>query len=369
MRMPSKRVRKGKTHWVGQVSRRNFRREKLFKTKTEATQWESEVKTLLRGSIPEEDIKRLLDEGLSPKAVSDVWEREQTPTVSLHEWATAYLDHVRENVSAKTYKDKLRILRRFLNWHGKPGQPVQGLSTATAHRFLMSYARSKSHNTANVYRTHLGAAWNWAMKYQMCPAPNPFQVVDKFSHEKSHHYMPPMEDFLKVVDLSEGQDKALLWTYYYTGARRKELFNLIWEDIDLERGRLRLYTRKRRGGLKEADWVGMTEALIGVLREQHERTGRSEWVFLNRYGKPFRSLSKFLGRLCEEAGVKPFGFHGIRALTATSLARENTPMVVIQQHLRHRSLQVTEDYIRGVPTTKPYLDVLDGGLSKRTKAA
>jgi integrase len=367
--MPSKRVRNGTIQWVGQVARRGLRKEKVFKTKTEAQKWENNLKALLEGSIPVEDIKRLLGAGLSPQAIPEAWERERTPTVSLIEWATAYLDHARETVSAKTYKDKRRILSRFLKWHGKPNSPIQGLNVATAHRFLMNRARALSHNTANVDRTHLATAWAWGMKYQMCPRPNPFQMVDKFSHEKAHHYMPPMEDFLKVVGCSEVQEKALLWTYYYTGARRKELFNLKWEDVDFEKGRLRLYTRKRRGGIREGDWVGMVVALIDIFSEQYKRTGHSEWVFLNRHGKPFKSLSKFLGRLCDEAGVKPFGFHGIRALTATSLARENTPMVVIQQHLRHRSLQVTEDYIRGVPTTKPYLEVLDGGMSRKTATA
>jgi hypothetical protein len=37
------------------------------------------------------------------------------------------------------------------------------------------------------------------------------------------------------------------------------------------------------------------------------------------YGKPFLKRLQFMRRLCDRAGVKRFGFHGIRHLTATTL--------------------------------------------------
>src|SRR5262249_10890395 len=67
--------------------------------------------------------------------------------------------------------------------------------------------------------------------------------------------------------------------------------------------------------------------------------------------------------LCRLASVKPFGCHAIRHLTASILAKNNTPMVAIQAILRHRKLATTERYVRGLEPVRPYLRVLEGGLS------
>ena len=265
-------------------------------------------------------------------------------------------------------------MRRFLRQHGKPQAAVESLTVSQAYDYLQKQAKRRSNNTANKDRTHLGAAWNWGMKYEKCPAPNPFLKVEKFHHDKEHHYMPALEDFLKVVEAAEGQDRVLLWTYFHTAGRRQEILNLKWEDVDFARQSIRLYSRKKKGGNREADWVDMTDDLTAILRE-HRESSVNEWVFV-RLNKGIGYLQPFLtGRdkwpkdLCRKAGVKPFGCHGIRALTATLLAQGNVPMVAIKQHLRHKNLFVTERYIRGIASIKPHLRVLEGGGSAGRKVA
>jgi len=72
-----------------------------------------------------------------------------------------------------------------------------------------------------------------------------------------------------------------------------------WEDVDFARQRIRLYTRKRKGGNLEADWVDMTDDLTAILRE-HRKSAANEWGFVR--------LNKVLGYL------EPFCvFRGIAA--------------------------------------------------------
>jgi integrase len=64
------------------------------------------------------------------------------------------------------------------------------------------------------------------------------------------------------------------------------------------------------------------------------------------YGKPFKYRLHFVQRLCDRAGVKPFGFHSIRHLTASTPYRLGYEVAVVQVILRHKSPSTTERYLR-----------------------
>src|SRR5262249_40569299 len=156
------------------------------------------------------------------------------------------------------------------------------------------------------------------------------------------------QDFWKVFEGAQGQDRVMLLAFLHTAARRGELYRLQWSDVDFDRQCIRLTTKKRQNGSLEADWIPMTDVLVSALLE-HRQSAVSEWVFTQtegrRQGRAYIENRGFPRELCLSAGVKPFGCHAIRHLTASILAKHNTPMVQIQEILRHRKLATTERYI------------------------
>src|SRR5262249_44036411 len=124
-------------------------------------------------------------------------------------------------------------------------------------------------------------------------------------------------------------------------------------------------TRKRKDGSLERDYIPMTEELCHALMI-HRQSAINDWVFIQTkgrcQGKPYVDNRDFPQALCRLAGVRPFGCHAIRHLTASILAKNNTPMVAIQEILRHRKLATTERYVRGLEPVRPYLRVLEGRL-------
>ena len=74
----------------------------------------------------------------------------------------------------------------------------------------------------------------------------------------------------------------------------------------------------------------------------------------------------FMSRLCDKSGVKRFGFHAIRHLSASILFKLGYELGVIQAILRHKSPGTTERYLRsiGLERVRDALEDLSQGKGK-----
>lgn len=217
---------------------------------------------------------------------------------------------------------------------------------------------------ANKDRKNLSAGWSWGRKYLpgFPTEQNPFMAVERFPEKRKPRYVPPEEDFWKVYTVSKGQDRIMLLSFLHLAARRGELFNLTWQDVDFSNSRVRLWTNKREGGNREADWLPMTSELRQALLEWWQQrlkqtTPDKEHVFVcldqspannEYYGLPFRSRQHLMKRLCKRAKATAFGFHAIRHLTASILYRKGYSSAHIQAVLRHRNPNTTTRYLRSL---------------------
>jgi len=181
-------------------------------------------------------------------------------------WSDEYLDFSKERFVRKTYKGKkaaFGLLIKELN----PHIPVFELSPSTCIDFLRRQSKKRSGYAANKDRKNLATGWEWGNKFLegFPQTNNPFRAVDKFPEIRTPRYVPPEEDFWKVYNIAQGQDKVILLTALNLAARRGEIFNLTWDDVDFGSNQVRLWTRKRVGGHKEPDWLPMMTELRNAL--------------------------------------------------------------------------------------------------------
>ncbi len=351
--MPHKHVVKGKWtgKWMGQVKWNGIRDRKLFPTKAGAVAWEV-------------DKKRKANE---PSIQTEP--RTKIVTVSLIDWANKYLDYA-VMYSPKTYSEKKNIFRRLKQAFGEEAS-VESITPGKALDYLQEQFRARSGHAANKERKNLITAWKHGVDFiEGFPNRNPFKIAPKLSQDAHPRYVPSWEDFCSVVDVAEGQDKIMLIVFLHTAARRGELYRLKWSDVDFDNRTISLTTRKRKSRSLEPDELDMGDELFDALRD-HRQTAMNEWVFVQRvgrhHGKPYVENRGFPQELCDKAGVKPFGCHGIRHLSASILAKHNVAMVDIQGHLRHQKLATTEGYVHRQGAGRSYLKVLEGGfLGKRS---
>lgn len=159
--------------------------------------------------------------------------------------------------------------------------------------------------------------------------------------------------------------KALLFVMYSGGLRISEVQALRWNDIDFDRGIIRIKSGK---GFKDRI------TLLGkVAREILERYrgvyGMGDFVFegvsKGRYSA--RSINNIIKRAAKKAGIrKNISAHTLRHSFATHLLEHGTDLRYIQALLGHESSRTTERYThvttRGFDKLRSPLDNLDSGI-------
>ena len=158
--------------------------------------------------------------------------------------------------------------------------------------------------------------------------------------------------------LREAKDSGVFELYYLelaTGLRRGELLGLKWEDIDLERGDLRVRRQIARinGEVVEAPLktknayrtLPLAEDTIGVLEAQRKKTGDSPWVFPSPTGGPISpdSVLHMLHRVLKRAGLPRVRFHDLRHTFATLALQNGVDIKTVSGMLGHFSAGFTLD--------------------------
>ena len=270
-------------------------------------------------------------------------------------WGEAYLDHVGRTMSRITLTEKQTVMQALFGYCREAGLTgVEDLTRSTWTLFLTKVASERGPRRANVYRKNLLAAWNWAVDSGFPGFPQahcPLERIRPFPVEAGVRYVPPEEDVIKVLQQAHGQDLVMLLTYYYTGARRGEVFRLLWSDVNFDSGSIRLVDHKGRDGSSRARWVPMHPELAKALRWwQAVRPCVVDNVFMQEHcdgmlGEPFQQRSKLMPRLCRKAGVKPFGFHALRH-KAAAITFTAGGLAVAQTLMGHSRATTTDIYVR-----------------------
>jgi integrase len=122
-----------------------------------------------------------------------------------------------------------------------------------------------------------------------------------------------------------------------TGMRRGELLRLVWTDVDLGRGHIKIANHKNG----DTRHVTITPTMRDLLRSLPRSLDRQAQVL-----PPIQPLvlTRSFARHCERVGIKDFTFHDLRHDVASQLAMAGVPIRTIAQVLGHRKLEMTLRY-------------------------
>lgn len=179
---------------------------------------------------------------------------------------------------------------------------------------------------------------------------------DGIETPKLGRYLPAVLSVEEVTAILESvdtrnaaglRDRAILEMLYGCGLRVSEAVRLRISDIFFEEGFVRIIGKGDKQRIVPLGEVA-AEAVLTYLREvPRSGGGETDFLFLNRNGKPLSRVSMFqlVKKQAMVAGIhKEISPHTFRHSFATHLIENGADLRVVQEMLGHESILTTEIY-------------------------
>ena len=180
---------------------------------------------------------------------------------------------------------------------------------------------------------------NELIKYN--PAEN--VKIEKFDNTRiSYLYDDEISRMFEYLESGKewANDVALIKLAFFTGLRKSELFNLTWDNVDIDNKRIFLYDTK--GGKNQA--IIITDNAVQVLLDIKDKCSDSILVFPSKLGGKRNDVKKLWSRIKKAANIRSdIRFHDIRHTFGT-LATATIPVKIVQKMMTHKDIKTTLRY-------------------------
>lgn len=298
---------------------------------------------------------------LAAAKVEALAEADTGETITIGQAVEQYIGSLASQ--GKPYARELRYTQRKLFTKGEryslnPEMALHDLLPVVLERLVL--ARRVEGNKAQTIKHELGllrAASRYAeglgFKGPKMPGKNPWRTpeVSKKTRYLSVDEYERVYNLLDPTKWTRRQDvRDLLVTLAYTGGRWSEVAGLTWEQVDLERGLIRLWGNKT----ERERLVPISEALKGVLEARSlGRTYPSGLVFPGPTGGVRTAATRAIGAAMDAAGlntpemVRRHGratVHSLRHTFASWLIQNGAELAEVSSVLGHASVTTTMRY-------------------------
>ena len=216
--------------------------------------------------------------------------------------------------------------------------------------------------TINRYLATLSHMFTMAVKEWRLVPTNPVRDITKKKERRGRvRFLSDSERNALLAACARSDWPALLTLVLLaisTGARRGELINLQWDDVDLrvreasldpQTGEVRaalghaIVRQTKNGETRVLPLVGKALEAPRALKLQGSA---SPWVFAQPSGLPgpYENFDGVWYAALEAAGIQDFRFHDLRHTTASYLAAQGASLLEIADTLGHKTLSMVKRY-------------------------
>jgi integrase len=256
-----------------------------------------------------------------------------------------FLERQRARQKPRSYLET----ERHLLVHAKAlhGLPVEGVDRRTIATRLADIEKSSGPAASNRVRASLSAYFTWLAREGYLDA-NPVSFTNRAVENGARHHVPSDADLRAIwLALDDDDYGTILKLMMLTGARRDEIGNLRWSEVDLDDAVITLPPARTKN--KREHLIPLSKPALAILKVQPRRnvpdgTPRDH-VFGRGVGRGFQGWSKSKAELDARVtkahhgkAPKDWTLHDFRRSLSTSLhERFGVPPHVVETILGHVS--------------------------------
>lgn len=193
----------------------------------------------------------------------------------------------------------------------------------------------------------LKALFNRCIEWGKFAGENPVRGVKRFQETRGRLRFLSEEEEQRLLDASDEPLRTMLLLGTQAGLRiQAEVLSLRWSSIDLDHARLHVEEAYAKN--HETRMVPMNRVVRDALSAHRARSGSAEpvdHVFINRRGRPFRSIRTIFETARKRAGLGPdVTIHTTRHTFASRLVSLGVDLRSVMELGGWKSLRMVERY-------------------------
>ena len=246
----------------------------------------------------------------------------------------------------KNLKSTIGVLeRRYGNKY------LDTFNTYDVDKLKSDILMDRSPRTANGYTGLLGTMFRKAVKWEMVSKEVLAKVVDVEKEEVNSRlrYLEGDEEREALLNACADYLRPMVKLALNTGMRRGEIFKLEWENVDLKKGLI--WLKALRSKNKKLTSIPINQTVKDLLKNTPRRFDCSS-VFYNEKGEQWSDIRGGFDGACRRAKIVDFKFHDLRHDFASNLVQRGVSLKVLQELMRHRTIEMTLKYAHIAPADK-----------------
>lgn len=175
------------------------------------------------------------------------------------------------------------------------------------------------------------------------------QGLEKHVFESRDRFLKPEEVakfFDAVNQLKQLTSRDFFRLCIFTGARRQNILEMRWDEIDLQAGEWRIPGSKSKNNREMR--ITLSDAALAVLQERKAASLGSQWVLpsTNSSTGHMTEPKAAMERIRELSGIENIRIHDLRRTLGSWQALTGASLIEIGKSLGHRSTSATQVYAR-----------------------
>lgn len=201
-------------------------------------------------------------------------------------------------------------------------------------------------STVNRYWIAIKTALNMATNEWEWITSNPMNKIKQLSEPEGRKRFLSDKERKRLLQECKKSNNAYLYIIVVialsTGARRSEILNLKWSDVDFDKGAIRLYKTKN----KEPRSLYLHGEALSLLNNLRKNPVTDSPFLFASIGNPKKvmDIKKSWQSALDRADVNDFRFHDLRHSAASYLAMNGATLAEIAEVLGHKTLEMVKRY-------------------------